>query len=135
MKALLKAIARPFWRGLAPLRQRIATKFDQHLTHLVTVVVHEHVVASTLPRLDEARSSLGRIETSVNTGRSISENVAADTNLLLDSLVREMGRLQMQIEALHDALEDARQEERLGLVSENGDDQPIGEIRERMRAG
>jgi hypothetical protein len=127
MKALLKAIVRPFWNLLRPLRRRIATRFDQHLTHLVTVALQEHVLGSTLPRFDLMAENLRQVETTVKIGRSVSENMAADTNILLDSVVRELARLQMQVEALHDALDELRGNEGLALV--------VGEQVERMKAG
>jgi hypothetical protein len=130
MEPLIKAILRPFWRLAQPLRRRLTVRFDQHLTHLVTVALREHVQGSMLPRLDHARDALERIETSVTASRSISENVAADTNLLLDSLVREIGRLQMQIEALHGSLGEIRGHAGLALISE-AEDEPVG----HMKAG
>jgi hypothetical protein len=117
MKVLLKAIFRPLWRLAQPLRQRVMARFDQLLTQRLVEAMCEFVQGPILPRLDLSREMLQRIESSVAAGRAVSENVATDTNLLLDSLVREIGRLQMQIEALHDDLDELRGDQGLALVT------------------
>jgi hypothetical protein len=127
MKRFLKLLLRPFWRRTASLRRQISTKIDQRMTHLITITVQEHVLGATLPRFEVIFDSLKRIEGSLNEARSLSESVAADTNLVLDSVVREVARMQMQIEAMHEALDDARDQARLAIVG--------ADELEQMRAG
>ncbi len=142
MIKLLKTILRPFWRMTAPLRRPLVRKVDNHLIRLISLASHEmivhachhaalegsriasceaigeHALPPILPRLDEMRGTLGRIEESVNIGRHIAHEHASDTNLLLDSLVREVTRLQMQIELMRRTVVHSEEIGELGIVGD-----------------
>ena len=72
---------------------------------MVTDVLHGPLgyIAS---RFDATSAGLERIETSVNVGRHVVEHQHAEANLLLDGLVREVARLQMQIESLRESIDE-----------------------------
>ncbi len=116
-KSSLKFLFRPFWRMTAPVRRMVLLKFDAHLTRSIANVVHgpfEHVAT----RINACATALERIETSVNVGRHTVEHQHAEANLLLDGLVREIARLQMQIELLRDAVDESGSQGSLVVVGE-----------------
>lgn len=115
MKRMLKSVAKGCWRLTGPIRRPLGRKFDAAVSRVVAVVVQEQVRAAILPRFDanDHGLSLARHEVHVQ---------GLETNLTLDSLVREIGRLQMQIEVLQQMLGDRQIEEDdgLSLVGEGG---------------
>jgi hypothetical protein len=87
----------------APVRQPLIRKFDHHMIQLL-----HHLPPPPAPLVPPAAS--------------------ADLELVLNSVVRELGRLQMQVEALQQQLDErqpsdrdgARAESRLSVVAEIG---------------
>jgi hypothetical protein len=130
MKRLLKSVARSGWRLTGPIRRPLGRKVDAKLTRVVSVVVdgivREHIQGQIHPRLDA-------LEQNVWAGRGEVNAHASDTNLTLDSLVREIGRLQVQVEVLQGSLvertEDSR---RLALIAEEEGDEPGDEARAKV---
>ena len=116
MKRKLKAMARKLWGATGPIRRPIARRMDARLG----VIVEEAIERRTTSRLVAAAEALERIERHVHVARVTAENQAADTNLLLDSLVREVARLQLQVDELREALDADRRVESLHLVSKAG---------------
>jgi hypothetical protein len=88
MKRLLKRVLKAVWRKTAILRGPITRKLDQHINGLMT-----QSIQAQLP------PALSRIEHAVNV-------MAFDTNLVLNSVVREVARLQMQVEVLQQLIQD-----------------------------
>lgn len=114
VKRTLKSLAKAAWKLTAPVRRPISRKFEITVFRIVSEVVGRHLQAALPPRFDalEHGLSLARHETHAQ---------GLETNLALDSLVREVGRLQMQIEVLQQQLDDRRtgvEEEDLLLVGE-----------------
>ena len=108
MKAIIKRVLRAAWRRLAPLRRPILRKYDNHLRNLLAPLIEASArsqIASVIeeriraPLLDVSRGTahnLGRIEAFIETSARASD----ETDLVLNSLVREVVRLQMQVEFL-----------------------------------
>jgi hypothetical protein len=98
MKSIIKKLIRSLWRILAPVHRPLIRKFDQHAMRLLR----------ELPPPPPAS--------------------AHDLDLVLNSLVRELARLQLQVEILRhqiDSLEtidagQSRHENRLSVVGETG---------------
>jgi hypothetical protein len=101
MKRVLKTLVRPLWRISAPARRPIIRKFDQHMMQLL----------QPLARPVEHRPG-----------------APADLELVLNSVVRELCRLQVQVEVLQQQIDDlqssvrdgARAESRLSVMGEFG---------------
>lgn len=114
MKRLLSAILRGCWRRTAPLRRPLARKLDGHLVTVMAYAVRgpilerlevlsrlEHSLQA-LPRLEHSLQALPRLEHSLQ-ALSILESQLQEMSLALNALIREVVRLQMQIEALEPA--------------------------------
>ncbi len=93
MKRVLKRLGQAGWKLTGPLRRPVVRKVHQGFTQVLQVAVTEPLHA----RINgiEAGLNLARHEVSVQ---------GEETNLNLDSLVRELARLQLQVEALQTAL-------------------------------
>lgn len=120
MKRVLRAIARRLWRLTDPVRRPLIQRFHGTITRLVANVVEERAIGPILPRLDLALASLERLEQGVNCARHEVNNVyGVDTNLALDGLVREVTRLQRQLDALREIVEESRG---LAVVGDDAED-------------
>jgi hypothetical protein len=108
MKATLKRVLRAVWRRLAVFRRPILRKYDDHLRALlvplieasvrspISSAIEERVCAPLLEVSRGAAHNLERIEVCCD----VSTHAAHETDLVLNSLVREVVRLQMQVEFL-----------------------------------
>jgi hypothetical protein len=96
MIRLLKTVCRPVWRATAPVRRPILARLDAQRRQSVAAVV--------TPSQDDLRAVCARIEESLLHARARAEQQAGETNLLLDSLVREIARLQQRVDDLHEPL-------------------------------
>jgi hypothetical protein len=94
MKSLIRAVARAVWRSLAPLRRPFVRKLDRYLTRIVSAEM-DASVSPALARLHQQMDGL--IHTIHGSAQA--------TDLALQSLVRELVRLQMQVEALSEGAE------------------------------
>ena len=113
MKRKLKQALGILWRKSATVRGPILRKIDRRADALITQAVKEQLVPVT-NRLDHSAS------------------LAYETNLMLNSLVREVARLQMQIEVLQNVLDDATAEQSGLSIVADGED---GRAGERMLVG
>jgi hypothetical protein len=99
MKRLFKKLARPLWRLSAPIRRPLIRKFDHHMMQLFR---------SLSPPPPPA--------------------APADLDLVLNSVVRELARLHVQVEVLQQQIDElqsgdrdgARVESQLSVVAELG---------------
>ena len=102
MKRVIKMLARRLWRITAPISRPVIRKFDHHLVGLL---------GSASARADAP---------------SPRTEMPANIDLALSSVVRELARLQIQVEILQHKIDDmqasdhdrARPENRLSLVGE-----------------
>jgi hypothetical protein len=98
MKRVVKKLARSLWRISAPVRRSAICKFDNHMMSLFAAALPVHA------------------------------QVPADLDLVLNSIVRELARLQIQVEVLQEQVDDlqsrggnnALTERRLSVVPEAG---------------
>lgn len=89
MKSALKSMARGLWRCGGPVRRPLARKIEAVVASAVARVFEERIQG----RLD---GLIARIDSEAGESGSSRD----ETNLLLDSLVREVTRLQDEVEAL-----------------------------------
>lgn len=91
MKTLLNRGFKKLWGWSAPLRRPIARKVDGHLHAATSRTIQEQVT----PALD-------RVETALQ----VSHEITRDMDRALNSLVRELARLQMQVEILEQSMKE-----------------------------
>jgi hypothetical protein len=112
MKRLVKSAARRAWGWTSPVRRPANRK----ATALVAGVIEPALRDEVHPRLDHLIRGQSTLRTEVGTYRN-------ETNLLLDSLVREVSRLQDQVETLQGLLlESLDSRDRLGVVAHREDE-------------
>lgn len=108
MKRLVKGTLRRCWSATAPLRRPVVRKLDAFVGR--TLAHHLAIPMARIERIEGSLVHLDRLDSlqrHIEAARSISENLGAEANLLMDSLVREITRLQLQVEDLRDQLEAA----------------------------
>jgi len=162
MKRMIKAILRPFWRALLPIRRRVLGKTyalmvranadalerarDQGQSQLLAglpAAVHDGLVGTIRAESQAAYERMlptfhGRLEDVIRVTHHSTRALSDDIDLVLSSVVRELARLQMQVEALQQAVQaEAPGRAGLGLIDEAGEghyvDAPGAE--ERMMVG
>jgi hypothetical protein len=122
MKQRLKAALKPLWRATLPLRRPFARKLAARVCEGVQeplrgVYAHLEVANAALQRLEHPQGPLQTIEREIQISRAHAVSLGSDTNLLLDSLVRELARLQRQIEVLQQSVDElSDRHETLGVV-------------------
>ncbi len=115
MKRFLKSVAKGCWRLTGPIRRPLGRKFEAAVSRSLSIVVQDQIRTAILPRFDAADHGLALAKHEAHVQ-------GVDTNLTLDSLVREIGRLQMQIEVLQQMLceQQGEDDDGLSLVGEDG---------------
>lgn len=128
MKGMLKAIARTLWRLTAPVRRPVSSRLARRQQQIIAATLREEIVPhlvlarSILERIEQDRGQLHSIEHAINLTRCLADARAEEANLALDSHVRELSRLQRQVEELRQCIEDgATVRDRLGLVGQTSD--------------
>jgi hypothetical protein len=104
IKRMLRSIAKAGWAGIGPVRRPLIRKFQRSVVDEIGRRVAQHV--HTAP----------------------ASTTLQDIDLVLDSMVRELTRLQAQVEVLQLQVEEltsvtrdaARPESRLSVVGETG---------------
>ena len=115
MKRLLKQMARRLWRMSAPVRRPLIRKFDHHMMQLRILFLGVDVpsdvelalsnfVTSTPGSKYSRQYQSGSEQCLTRSGQA--PGSPADLDLALNSVVRELGRLQMQVEALQQQIDD-----------------------------
>jgi hypothetical protein len=123
MKSLIQRSLRSAWRALGPLRRPIARRVEARVAAFLEATVRPMIVEEldrrVRPSLD-ATTSVVR-ENIARTGDVVQflRRSAQEDTLLLDSLVRELTRLQVQLEAIRQAV-DERAEDRLMIGGPSG---------------
>jgi hypothetical protein len=124
MKRLIKSILRPFWRMTHPIRRPVFRRLDARINHMIAVAIRAQLLAP----LDASTSTLERLAASVEAANHSARLLACDMDLMLASVVREIARLQNQVEILQDAVDrQAPPQGRAGLslVDSDDDGEPI----------
>lgn len=122
IKRGLKAAARRLARLGAPLARPFARKFDARLMRLMSLALREHRpevhVRVDPPDFSRIEAALGEMRSTFHQTRQVSEHHASEANILMDSLVREVARLQMQVEDLTEQVEILRSGDDLAVVGD-----------------
>jgi hypothetical protein len=87
------------WRATAGARRPVALVVDRAVGRLLR------------PHLTGPASAVGRLEQEVRSLSGIADQLSGETNLMLDTLLREVGRLREQVGALQEELAERRREE------------------------
>ncbi len=90
MKRLVKRLVRPFVR-----------RFDAKLNEMIAAAVR----AQLLPPIEASSRTLERLEASLGAANHSANAMASDIDLMLGSVVREVARLQSQVDDVRDLLE------------------------------
>ena len=112
MKRMFKSIARAMWAGIGPVRRPLVRKF-----HLVMNDRHRSVVEE----IDQ------RVAHHLHSRHQFAESTLQELNLVLDSMVRELTRLQAQVEVLQQQIEEQSTGApvvRFGIIEEDDDCDP-----------
>jgi hypothetical protein len=92
MKSLIRSIARFGWRCLAPLRRPLVRKLNRQ----VSIIVAAEVAVA----IDQRIAPLfARVNEQIDTLIHLTDHSRRETDLMLNSLLRELVRVQMQIDA------------------------------------
>lgn len=100
MKRLLRKVLGWPWRASARFRRPMVHRVYNHLAFVQREVGMKEMLPPILDRIDGMNWALHVKVDALN----------SEMSLVLDSVVRELARLQMQVEALEDALRAARAE-------------------------
>ena len=87
MRTLIHNVLRTLWQLTGPLRRPFVRRLHQQMTAAALEAMQ------SCPAWSQPGGQLG--------------NLSTDLDLLLDSVVRELVRLQMQVEALHEMMREA----------------------------
>ena len=111
MKRLLKRFLLAIWNRTGFIRRPIEGRMAHRALALQTQVAREEVLPPILDRID-----------GMNRGfHHKLDEFSHETNLLLDSLIREIARLQTRIETLEAAIDESSENRpSLSLVEESG---------------
>lgn len=92
MKRLLIRFLKAVWRASIPVRQPLARRFDEHVEILL-----DRTVQAPLRRVLDG---IDNVNHAVHMTQHAARSQAGDVDLALNSLTREVARLQMQVEVL-----------------------------------
>jgi hypothetical protein len=128
MRRLVKPFFQPFWRLARWCARPLVRRCDAHLAHIVrTVLYHEpQSAAAWLNHLNAVRDEL--VVTIAQTRQPNSAAPGPDPvglselSLLLDSMIREIMRLERQVAALNSELHARSGEQRLALTAGDTDE-------------
>ena len=135
VKRLIIRAVRPFWKMSAVIRRPIARRLDSRLNHMIAVAIRSQLLPTIQESLDSSSRTLERVERSVGAASRSAEVMAADIDLMLESVVREVSRLQVQVESLQDLVEHAVLPARNGLLLvEGSEDESVAWPAERERS-
>jgi hypothetical protein len=128
----IKAPLRAAWRGTVWIRRPLAGKLDAFLARAAARAIEPALIELRALRPEVARMEaglsrldhLGPLHEHLAANRRISEDVAIEANLLMDGLLREITRLQLQVEELRERLDaprgtDGQTTGRFGLVADS----------------
>jgi hypothetical protein len=131
MKRLIKRALKPIWRATAPIRRPIIRKIDAKIAASIRAEVLPTIEAS----LASSARVLDRLEASVGAANHTAQTMACDMDLMLGSVIREVARLQAQVDAIDEVVARAVSPGRsLSII--DGHDEPFARPTvERARVG
>ena len=132
MKRLLKKVLRSAWRATAPARRPIARKVHAYLVRANVAALAEAEAVNVHDRI--LPPLYWGFEASIEATHRAAASLSADTSLVLNSVVRELARLQMQVEILQQVVEEGGRGH-AGLSIVNGSDEGHDRSDELMRVG
>lgn len=108
MNRVLRGFLKALWRVTTPLRLPLARKFDAHIDTILTRTIRAHVSpalgAPVLGAVELVHQAVTVTHHAVHATHQDVQHTArlqaGDVNLVLNSLIREVARLQMQVEIL-----------------------------------
>lgn len=103
MKRWIKAIAKKLWGATGPVRRPVARRIDARLQHHLTLALRATLAES----LGGVRHELAGARQELNVVQHRVDLLHQEMDLLLDSNIRELTRLQLQVETLRQAIDDA----------------------------
>ena len=105
MKRLLKRFLKGCWRMTAPIRHPVVRRLDAKLGRLITGAIQSQVMPPVVDGLEHSRHAFWRIEHALQVAQVTAERNTTEIDLVLNGLIREIARLQHQVEALQDQVE------------------------------
>jgi len=128
MKRFIKGVIRLIWKMTAPFRRPIARKVESRMNHMITDAIRTQLLPTIHSSLASSTRSLDRLEASLGAANHPAHLLACDMDLLLGSIVREVARLQLQVEAIQDLIEHAVApgHKGLSLVEPEDEGEPVG---------
>jgi hypothetical protein len=135
MKRLIKRILKPIWRMTAPIRRPVMRKMDGKIHSMVACSIRAEVLPTIEASLAASARVLERLEASVGVANHTAQTMACDMDLMLGSVIREVARLQAQVDAIDEFVARAVSPgHSLSLI--DGDDEPYPRTAvERARVG
>lgn len=137
MKRLIKRAMKPFWRLTGPIRRPIMRKIDAKIHYMVATSIRTEVLPTIEASLAASARVLERMEGSIGSANHTAQTMACDMDLMLGSVIREVARLQSQVDAIDEAVGRAVSPGRSGLsLLDADDDGPFARAGvERARVG
>jgi hypothetical protein len=150
MSTLMARFRKALWRAAAPVRRPIQNKVEKYLNRLATQVINDHLpgvinhlqgnvsqfqgnIAALQGSLSGLEGSISGLQASIGGLQGSINGTAYDSNLVLNSLVREIARLQMQVEILQQYAEEASLARAgLGLAEDESAVPPFGSQRAQV---
>jgi hypothetical protein len=109
-----------------PIRRPLFQKVDARINHMIAVAIRAQVLTAIAEPLDASTRTLGRLEAAVEAANQSARQLACDMDLMLASVVREIARLQNQVEILQEAVARQAPQGRTGLsLVDTDDDGPV----------
>lgn len=136
LKRLVKRALKPVWRLSAPIRRPILRKLDAKIHYMVATSIRTEVLPTIEASLASSARVLERLEASVGAANHTAQAMSCDMDLMLGSVIREVARLQAQVDALDEAFGRAVSPGRSGLsVLDVDEDESYVRPTERAKVG
>jgi hypothetical protein len=115
MKRLIKRALKPFWRLTGPIRRPIVRKIDAKIHAMIATSIRTEILPTVESSLGATARVLERLEGSIGSANHTAQSMACDMDLMLGSVIREVSRLQAQVDAIDEAVGRALSPGRSGL--------------------
>ena len=139
MKRLVKRAVMPIWRLTAPLRRPLMRRLDSRLNRMISASIEANLMPTIQHSLASTTHAIERLERSLDSSSHSAQAMAGDVDLMLGSVVREIARIQIRLDALQDVLCRTPATLRTSLTLVEGDDENDVPLRpasvERSRVG